>query len=69
VKARRYAALGVDHYWIVDVRAKRLECYRRRAARYESVLVVESTDSAEHPDWPGLVVDLAKLWAAAPRPR
>jgi Uma2 family endonuclease len=69
VKARRYAALGVDHYWIVDVRGKRLECYRRRAERYESVLVVEFPDSAEHPDWPGLVISLAPLWTAAPRPR
>jgi Uma2 family endonuclease len=27
VKARRYAALGVRHYWIVDPDAKALECY------------------------------------------
>jgi Uma2 family endonuclease len=62
VKARRYAALGIEHYWIVDVRSKRVECYRRRGDRYESVLVAESNATFEHPDWPGLVIELAPLW-------
>jgi len=32
VKARRYAARGVPHCWIVDPEARRLECFRLRYA-------------------------------------
>lgn len=67
VKARRYAALGVDHYWIVDIRAKRIECYRRNEGRYHSLIVAEGSERLEHPDWPGLAIDLAALWATRAR--
>ena len=39
VKARRYAALGIRHYWLVDPEARKVECYRADASTY--VLVAQ----------------------------
>lgn len=62
-KAKRYAALGVRHYWIVDPEARRIECYRQANGEY--ALLIEAIDdgSFTHPDWPGLRVELRALWA------
>ena len=38
LKAGRYAALGVVHYWIVDPVGRTLECYRLEEGRYVTVL-------------------------------
>jgi len=54
-KARRYAALGVPHYWLVDPDRHTLECWRKESETYSPV-------SLPHPDWPGLVIDLDALW-------
>jgi Uma2 family endonuclease len=62
LKAKRYAALGVEHFWIVDPKAKRLECYRLRDNRYERVLDAEGDEIVRHPDWPELTIPLADLW-------
>jgi Uma2 family endonuclease len=62
LKAERYAALGVAHYWIVDPVRKTLECYRLEQARYAPVLASESPARVSHPDWPGLTIDLAAIW-------
>jgi Uma2 family endonuclease len=61
-KARRYAALGIAHYWLVDPDSSRVECYRAQAGAY--VLVVEGHGEASlaHPDWPDLSLPLADLW-------
>jgi Uma2 family endonuclease len=69
VKARRYAELGVRHYWIVDPVARRLECQRRRAGVFEVVAAAEGDAHLAHPDWDGLVIDLAALWAPSEAPR
>ncbi len=61
-KARRYAALGVPHYWLVDPGALRVECYRAQAGAYSLVLEGQGDASLAHPDWPGLVVALPELW-------
>ncbi len=66
VKARRYAELGVEHYWIVDPERKRLECHRRAEGVFRSVVEAEGDVTLSHPDWDGLSVDLAALWR---RPR
>lgn len=62
VKARRYAALGVPHYWVVDPDARRLECYRAGSGAYDPVCSGEGPARVEHPDWRDLVIDLAALW-------
>jgi Uma2 family endonuclease len=62
VKARRYAALGIRHYWLVDPEAKRLECYRAEAAAYVPVVQGEADAPVAHPDWPDLNLVLADLW-------
>lgn len=62
IKAARYTALGVLHYWIVDPDAQRIECFRSRGGEYERVCQREGTDSLVHPDGSDLVLDLAALW-------
>ena len=63
VKARRYAVLGVPHYWIVDPGARCVECYRAGSTGYDLVARGEGDDSIAHPDWDGLGIDLAPLWS------
>jgi Uma2 family endonuclease len=62
VKARRYAELGVPHYWLVDPEGRRVECYRLEAGAY--ALACEAADDATlaHPAWPDLAIPLGALW-------
>jgi Uma2 family endonuclease len=62
LKSQRYAELAVEHYWIVDPVAERVECYRLESEAYRLVLEAEGADTLQHPDWAGLVIDLAALW-------
>lgn len=66
VKFRRYAALGVQHCWIVDPNANRLECFRLNSRAYRLVIEGEGDTKLTHPDWDGLVIDLATLWLQSP---
>jgi Uma2 family endonuclease len=61
-KARHYAALGIEHYWIVDIDAKALECYRRRGDTYETVTRLSGSVQYRHPDLPGLTLQTGPLW-------
>jgi len=61
-KARRYAALGIPHYWLVDPEGSRIECYRAQAGGYAPVVEGHGEASLAHPDWPGLTLTLADLW-------
>lgn len=63
VKARRYAALRIRHYWIVDPEARRLVCYRDEDGIYVQLVAAEGDGSISHPDWPGLTIVLSELWA------
>lgn len=63
MKARRYAELGISHYWIVDPDEKRLECFRLQATMYELLLQGESPAKLTHPDFPDLQLDLSAIWA------
>lgn len=62
VKSRRYAELGVEHYWIVDPEARRLRCYRAVGGAFEPLVEAEGDATLIHPTWEGLAIDLAALW-------
>ena len=62
LKAQRYAELGVEHFWIVDPDEKRVECLRLIGGAYELRAGAVGDGLLEHPDWPGLLLDLATLW-------
>ncbi len=63
-KARRYATLGVRHFWLVDPDAHRVECYRSHAhgSRYSLVVQAEGPAALSHPDWANFTIDLDALW-------
>lgn len=60
-KARRYAQLGIVHYWIVDPNIPRIECYRVQSGRYALVAQSEGSASLAHPDFPDLLLQLQHL--------
>ena len=62
VKMRRYAELGVAHYWIMDPEAQTIECLRLEAGAYRLVVKAAVPDTLRHPDWPDLAIDLTVLW-------
>jgi Uma2 family endonuclease len=62
VEARRYAELGIPHYWIVDPDAHTLECHRCEDGVYRLVVSGQGDVTVSHPDWPGLAIDLAEFW-------
>jgi Uma2 family endonuclease len=62
LKASRYAATGVPHYWIVDPARRRLECLRLSDGNYALVADAEGGTTLTHPDWPDLAIDLSGLW-------
>lgn len=62
LKADRYAALGVPHYWIVDPAVTTFECYRLDQGRYVMVVTAARPAIVTHPDWPGLTIDLGAIW-------
>jgi len=62
VKARRYAELGIEHYWIVDPDKRRIECHRLTDKAFRSVREAEGDGALVCPDWAGLVIDLTALW-------
>ncbi len=62
VKARRYAELEVEHYWIVDPERRRLECHRLVKGAFRGIVDAEGDSTLTHPDWDGLILDLGALW-------
>lgn len=61
-KARRYAAAGVVHYWIVDPDLQTVDCYRLAGDRYREMGCFPAEATLRHPDFPGLVIDLPAVW-------
>ena len=57
-----YLEYNVAHYWIVDPLANTLEAFRSREGRYVLVSSAADEDEFSHPDFPGLSVDLEKLF-------
>lgn len=62
IKMRRYAALGVSHYWIVDPDTQTIECWRLESGEYRLVTQATVPDMLRHPDWPDFAIDLVALW-------
>jgi Uma2 family endonuclease len=63
LKAKRYEATGIPHYWIVDIESQRLDCYHLADHAYELVASAIGAQPFQHPDWPDLHLDPGKLWA------
>lgn len=62
-KSRRYLELGVAHYWIVDPELRTIDCYRAVEGHWRQVGCFGVSDRVlEHPDFPGLEIDLARLF-------
>jgi Uma2 family endonuclease len=66
VKFQRYAELGVRHYWIVDPDGQRLQCFRLASGAFAPLIEAKGNATLAHPDWDGLVIDLAALWRQSP---
>ena len=62
VKARRYAVLGVAHYWIVDPDARRLECFALSDGAYQATTAADAPTKVEIPGFTGLVIDLGAIF-------
>jgi Uma2 family endonuclease len=63
VKAALYARFGVRFYWVVDPDAPAFEEYERAGQGYRQVQVVGGPARVTTVMFPGLVVDLAQVWA------
>lgn len=62
VKMKRYAASGIPHYWIVDVRGRALEAYRLGEHGYE-LTGKYGPGSVFRPElFPGLEIPIDELW-------
>lgn len=62
-KLHIYQKVQVQHYWIVNPEEKTLECFALREGNYALVASGVDDEVVEHPDFPGLSVDLQALWA------
>jgi Uma2 family endonuclease len=69
VKSRRFADLGIVHYWIVDPQDRRVECYALVDGAYEPTADSAGNTRLAHPAWDGLELDLTALWADSEAPR
>lgn len=67
LKPARLAHFGIQHYWIVDPAARTIEIFRLAGDRYELIARLGPDDRFEHPDWPGLEIAAAAIWAEIPR--
>jgi Uma2 family endonuclease len=63
VKMRRYAASGVQHYWIVDPRARALEAYQLGENGYDRAGTYGVGAVFRPPLFPGLEIPIDDLWS------
>ncbi len=62
-KRALYERLQVLHYWLVDYEARTFECLALdENGKYVLRTAGAEEDRLEHPDFPGLAIDLAPLW-------
>jgi Uma2 family endonuclease len=60
VKARRYAANGVERFWLADPTARTVECFGLIDGGYTRLAVGTGNETLAAP--PGLSLELARLW-------
>lgn len=58
-----YAQFGVPEYWVVDPDADRVEVYRLTGDRYGKPEILEPGETLVYDRFPGLAIDLEKLFA------
>ncbi len=61
-KLNSYQRAGVEHYWLVDPDSKIIECLKLVDCYYVTLLSVDE-GILDHPDFPGLAVDVEALFA------
>jgi|SRR5437773_10129716 len=61
-KAALYARHGIRHYWIADPGARALETYEAEGAEYRLVATHEGAARACTMLFPGLEIDLGRVW-------
>lgn len=66
LKLNKYASSGVPHYWILDPFARTLEMYRLVEERYRLDYSLGEQDRHVSLEFPGVVVDMAALFAGVP---
>jgi Uma2 family endonuclease len=62
IKARRYAAHGVERYWLVDPVTRRFDGFRLRDGVYMGTASGTGDEAVEISDVPQLRIDLPRLW-------
>jgi Uma2 family endonuclease len=62
-KGNRYAALGIQNYWILDPEERRLECFRLVDGTFQLAAVADDGQRLDAPHFPGLVIDFGTVWA------
>jgi Uma2 family endonuclease len=62
IKMRRYAASGIEHYWIVDPQVRTLEAYRLGPSGYQAIVSLGQDEVFESELFPGLSIKLTDLW-------
>ena len=60
VKGRRYAANGVERFWLVDPASRTMECFDLADGTY--LLVASASGTGALAVGPGLHLELARLW-------
>ena len=61
-KRRIYQQAGVEHFWLVNPEDRTLECFALREGFYAVMTQGMDNNVVEHPDFPGLSLELSKLW-------
>jgi Uma2 family endonuclease len=61
-KARRYAARGVPHYWIVDPEQRTVECFRLEGGAYRLDASGRDREEIVVAAFEGLTLQLEDLW-------
>jgi Uma2 family endonuclease len=66
VKAPLYAAMNVQHLWLIDPKALTLEVYTLRDRVYEQTLTARGADMVRAAPFEELELSLATLWLKPP---